>query len=312
MNLSQIFRTEATSAAQTHRASSRIAMPPSSLPLPSVQVRHYPIPHRLTPYIETAEARNLINAVGLRWHLVPTNCVGFGLLVGDPASDFELDGSGFESVIKGLLPRALGTWCSAPSVSIGVTMTPRALMCLPIEATDFGFGLWAHSREVFSRDLFTRLYSRVRDAPTLDAKVEALLGWLEHVLCDSNPAHGRQLAIGEAATQMRRFDAPSLADAARRVGVSPRQLERDFQRYLGATPRRYAQVAKVQQMAQLVWQGNSLADTAAALGFADQAHMTRVVHDVTGMPPATLLRRARDSPFARATGTPRMLRLTHV
>ncbi len=285
-------------------------MPPS--PSPSVQVRHYPIPDRLAPYIETAEARNMVDAVGLRWHLVPTNCVGFGLMVDDPVGGFELDSSGFESVLKGLLPRALGTWCIAPSVSIGVTMTPRAMMSLPMGAIDFGFGLWAHSRDIFARDLFTRLYAEVRDAPTLDAKMQALLRWLEHVLLDSRPAHGRQLAIGEVATRMRGIDAPSLADAARRVGVSPRQLERDFRRYLGATPRRYLQVAKVQQMAQLVWQGNSLADTAAALGFADQAHMTRLVHDVTGMPPATLLRRARASPFAQATGARPVLRLTHV
>jgi AraC-like DNA-binding protein len=279
---------------------------------PSVRIHHYPIPDRLAPYIETAEARNLVGAVGLRWHLVPTGCVGFGLSVDDPASNFELESSDFESVLKGLLPRALGTWCAQPNVSIGVTMTPRAMMLLPMEAIDFGFGLWAHSRDIFSRERSASLYRHVRDAPTLDAKMQALLQWLEQLLFDGRPAHGRRLAMGEVATLMRRFDSPNLADAARRVGVSQRQFERDFQRYLGATPRRYAQVAKVQQMAQRVWQGHSLADTAAALGFADQAHMTRLVHDVTGMPPATLLKRARASPFAHATGTTRTLRLTHV
>jgi methylphosphotriester-DNA--protein-cysteine methyltransferase len=69
---------------------------------------------------------------------------------------------------------------------------------------------------------------------------------------------------------------------------------------------------QVQQMAQLVWQGHSLANAAATLGFADQAHMTRLVHEVTGMLPAMLLQRARASPFARTTGMPRVLRLAEV
>jgi AraC-like DNA-binding protein len=284
--------------------------PPS--PSPSVQVHHHPIPDRLAPYIESAETRNFVGAVGLRWHVVPSGCAGFGLLVGDPANNFELECSVFESHLTGMLPRALGTWCDRRCVAIGVTLTPRAMMLLPMEAIDFGFGLLAPGKDIFSQALVARLYRQVRDAPTLDAKMQALLQWLELILFDGRPAHGRQLAMGEVATLMRRLDSPSLADASRRVGVSPRQFERDFQRYLGATPRRYAQVAKVQQMAQRVWQGHSLADTAAALGFADQAHMTRLVHDVTGMPPATLLRRARASPFAQATGTTRTLRLTHV
>ncbi len=288
-------------------------MPPSPTPPPpSVRVRRYPIPDRLAPYIETAESLNLINAVGLRWNLLPTNCVSFNMVVGDPERDFEFDASTFEALFRGLLPRAFGTWSDAPFTTIGVTMTPRAMMYLPMQGIDAAFSHWAHGPEIFGRESFARLYSQVRDAPTLDAKVQALLRWLEQVLFDSRPAHGRQLAIGEVATQLRGLDAPSLADASHRVGVSPRQLQRDFQRFLGATPRRYAQVAKVQQMAQLVCNGHGLADTAAALGFADQAHMTRVVHDVTGLPPATLLRRARDSPFAHATATSRTLQLTHV
>jgi AraC-like DNA-binding protein len=278
---------------------------------PSVQVQHHPIPDRLAPFVETAETRNFVGAVGLRWQVVPTGCAGFGVLVGDPAHDFELERSVFDTTLTGMMPRALGTWCDVPCVSIGVTMTPRAMMLLPMQAIDFGFGIWAPGSDVFSRDLFTRLYRQVRDAPTVPEKMQALLRWLEHVLFDGRPAHGRQLAMGEVATLMRRFDAPSLADAARRVGVSPRQFERDFQRYLGATPRRYAQVAKVQQMAQLVWQGHSLADTAAALGFADQSHMTRLVRDVAGMPPVTLLQRARASPFAPAGGSARTFRVRY-
>jgi AraC-like DNA-binding protein len=279
---------------------------------PSVQVQHHPIPNRLAPFIERAVTLNFVGAVGLRWHLVPTGCVGLTLMLGDPANDFELQAGAFRRTLTGMLHRAVGRSCDRPNVALSLALTPLAAAQLPMQAYDFSQSLSAQVEELFCRDLSARLYRLAHDARTLDAKMRALLQWVEQVLFDRRPTHGRQLAIGEVATLMRSLDAPSLADAARRVGVSPRQFERDFQRYLGATPRRYAQVAKVQQMAQLVWRGHSLADTAAALCFADQAHMTRVVHDVTGLPPATLLRRARASPFAQASGPWRTLRLTHV
>ena len=117
-------------------------MPPSPTPPPpSVRVRRYPIPDRLAPYIETAESLNLINAVGLRWNLLPTNCVSFNMVVGDPERDFEFDASTFEALFRGLLPRAFGTWSDAPFTTIGVTMTPRAMMYLPMQGIDAAFSL---------------------------------------------------------------------------------------------------------------------------------------------------------------------------
>jgi len=260
---------------------------------PAVHVHYHPIPDRLAPYIERAMTLNLVGAVGLRWHVVPSGCVAITVVLGDPANGFDLETRGFESAMWGLLTRSLGTWCERRCVVLNAALTPQAATQLPMEALESGNGVWIPSREFFCRNRLAGLSRQVRDAPPLADKMQALLQW-------------------EVATLIRGIDTPSLADAARRVGVSPRQFERDFQRFLGATPRRYAQVAKVQQMARLVGQGHGLADTAAALGFADQAHMTRLVKDVTGMPPAALLQRARASPFARATGTMRTPRLTHV
>jgi AraC-like DNA-binding protein len=281
---------------------------------PAVRVHHHPIPDGLVPYIERATIRNLVGAVGMRWQLVPTGCVGFTVRVGDPANGFDLQDSTFESWGTSLLTRSVDVLSKRDCIVLAVSLTPLAITRMPMEALalDQQFAANAPGSEIFSRGLIARLYRLVRDAPTVEAKMDALLQWFEHVLFDGRPAYGRRLAIGEVTTLIHSGSAstPSLADAARRVGVSLRQLERDFQRYLTTTPRRYTQVAKVQQMAQLVWQGHSLADTAAALGFADQAHMTRLVRDVTGLPPAQLLQRARASPFARATGTSRTLRLT--
>jgi AraC-like DNA-binding protein len=281
-------------------------------PSPQARVHHHPIPDRLAPYIERATIRNLVGAIGLRWQLIPTGCVGISVVAGDPANGFDLQNSTFEVWLTGMLTRSWGTWCPRNCVILGLALTPLAMMQLPMEALDLGFALSVPGNEIFGRHLIARLHRQVRDAPTIDAKMQALLQWFEQVLFDGSTAHGRRLAIAEVATSIRDAGTSNLADAARRVGVSQRQLERDFQRYLTTTPRRYMQVVKVQQMAQRVWQGHGLADTAAALGFADQAHMTRLVHDVAGMPPATLLQRARASEYARATGAWRALRLVEV
>ena len=108
----------------------------SALVLPTVAVHYHPIPDRLAPYIERAMTLNLVGAVGLRWHVVPSGCVAITVLLGDPANGFDLQTDGFESAMWGLLPRALGTWCERPSVVLNVALTPQAAMLLPMDALE--------------------------------------------------------------------------------------------------------------------------------------------------------------------------------
>ena len=110
---------------------------------------------------------------------------------------------------------------------------------------------------------------------------------------------------------MRGVRAPSIDEAADRVGVHRRQFERDFRFYFGTSPKRYAKVARVQQFAQLSYVGAGFASIAAELGFTDQAHMSHVVRDVTGLPPSELLERVNSSPLAQATRPFAQGRITH-
>jgi AraC-like DNA-binding protein len=87
--------------------------------------------------------------------------------------------------------------------------------------------------------------------------------------------------------------------------VSRRQLERDFGQWIGTSPRHLAQVARVQQVSRRAQTGATLADIAADVGFADQAHMCRVVRQLTGVTPQHFTN-PRTTPiaaaFRRATG----------
>lgn len=85
--------------------------------------------------------------------------------------------------------------------------------------------------------------------------------------------------------------AGGLFTLAELVGASPYRLSRAFPRELGVSVTKYRNRVRVgRALDQLERDESSLADVAASLGFADQAHLTRMVHDHVGQTPAALRR----------------------
>lgn len=70
-------------------------------------------------------------------------------------------------------------------------------------------------------------------------------------------------------------DPPSLAELAELAGLSRYQLLRRFSQAYGLPPHAWLQQQRNEHARQLIRQGRTLADAAAASGFADQSHMTR-------------------------------------
>lgn len=85
----------------------------------------------------------------------------------------------------------------------------------------------------------------------------------------------------------------SIGALARHSGLSARQIQRIFARETGMPPRSYLRLLRFRDAVAGV-QGDTsrLADTAAASGYADQAHMTREFRALGGLSPATARRRA--------------------
>lgn len=78
----------------------------------------------------------------------------------------------------------------------------------------------------------------------------------------------------------------SLTDWAEGVGLRPESVSRGFRQAYGLTPRTYRLVVRARRAFQdLLRTEVSLAEVAAQTGFADQAHMTRAVVQLTGRPP---------------------------
>lgn len=80
----------------------------------------------------------------------------------------------------------------------------------------------------------------------------------------------------------------TLADLARASGLSRFQVVRGFSRAFGLTPHAYLVQRRVDLARGLIAGGTTLADAAAASGFADQSHMTRAFVRRFGLPPGAL------------------------
>lgn len=77
----------------------------------------------------------------------------------------------------------------------------------------------------------------------------------------------------------------SLADLAAASGLSRYQVLRAFARATGLTPHAYQMQRRLLLARGLIRQGAALADAAAAGGFADQSHMTRLFVRAYGVSP---------------------------
>lgn len=94
-------------------------------------------------------------------------------------------------------------------------------------------------------------------------------------------------------------DAPSLAELAALAGLGKYQLLRRFCRVYGVTPYAWLLQHRAETARALIQRGTGLAQAAAASGFADQSHMTRVFARLFGLTPGQL------SPAADRAGTGR-------
>ncbi len=119
------------------------------------------------------------------------------------------------------------------------------------------------------------------DAPIEDLRFDDLIARLADALAAHDPAPQRIPAKAERAVRIAReyldeaCDLPSSATLERLTGLSRFELARQFRKCLGTSPHRYATMRRLDRARRLIAAGASLAEAAAACGFADQSHMTR-------------------------------------
>lgn len=72
-------------------------------------------------------------------------------------------------------------------------------------------------------------------------------------------------------------------------GLSPRQLQRRCRTAFGYGPKMLVRVLRMQRALELARRGQRLAEVSAVAGYADQAHLSREVRALAGVPMRTLL-----------------------
>lgn len=149
------------------------------------------------------------------------------------------------------------------------------------------------------------LESAIARAGDVPAQLRTFAAWLEARAAADGRLSRTALRAGRAAMRLCREPVLAIERAAAEQHVSRRQLERDFERWIGASPHHVTQVARVQRMARAARAGATLAHAAAQAGFADQSHMSRAVHQLTGLTPRRFVASQRTpiaAAFRAATG----------
>lgn len=142
--------------------------------------------------------------------------------------------------------------------------------------------------------------------PTLWGRDAALL---EERIASAEPAR-RRLLLEEAIRPLARAARPdelvlagleqlgrpgsSVAELSRTLALSERALRRRFDHAIGYGPKRLDRILRFRRFLQraALPRPDGLAAAAAALGYADQAHLTRECRDLAGLTPAELVERA--------------------
>jgi AraC-like DNA-binding protein len=130
-----------------------------------------------------------------------------------------------------------------------------------------------------------------RDAPLEDLAFDAIVTALADALaagdsgCRAAPDPACERAVRRARERLDAAGPVSSGELERLTGLSRFALTRHFERSLGTSPHRYAIMRRLERAKRLVAAGSSLAEAAAACGFADQAHMTRQFRKAYGLSP---------------------------
>jgi AraC-like DNA-binding protein len=129
----------------------------------------------------------------------------------------------------------------------------------------------------------------VDDAARDDAAFAALARWLgERRRHDPDT----RLAVEACAAIKADLELVRVDALEARMGLSTRALQRLFRRHVGAPPKFVIRRARLQEAAVRLERGEplTLADLAAELGYADQAHLARDFKHAVRLPPAAFAR----------------------
>ncbi len=134
-----------------------------------------------------------------------------------------------------------------------------------------------------------RLRDALLSAADASERLQRLGRWIEGRIHQRHGMGAQQRRTARAASVLQqRGGAVDLSLLAQQLGVTRRQLERDFQMWLGASPAGYARLVRFQRAAATISSGGRFLDAVFENDFADQSHLNRSFKALSGMTPGEL------------------------
>jgi AraC-like DNA-binding protein len=134
-----------------------------------------------------------------------------------------------------------------------------------------------------------RLRDLLRDARTRHQRLMCLGSWLESRMAQRHGFGLQQARAARAATLLQNLRRPLLVpELSDKLDVTRRQLERDFEKWLGTSPAFYGRLVRFQRAAGAVADGRRIVDVASEGGYADQPHLARTFRELGAMTPGDL------------------------
>ncbi|KNZ31252.1 MAG: hypothetical protein AD742_18905 [Methylibium sp. NZG] len=276
--------------------------PKQAAPAGTAHAHSIPIRGALLPYVSALTAVELDAAGPRALSVAPHESLVLSVTLGRGAGGIEQKGRHGELTRLTGIREWTGRFAGAGDcITLFALLTPLGLVHLldspPLASVP---RIRARLDQLLDRRLTRQLESDIACADTLDGKLHAFAAWLETRASVQRQQSPGALRAGRAAMSVCASPAEPMETLAAAQHVSRRQLERDFAQWIGTSPRHLARVARLQSVSRKAQSGAaSLADIAADVGFADQAHMSHAVQQLTGLTPRRFVRAGR-SPLAAA------------
>ncbi len=267
----------------------------------TAHARSIPIRGALQPYVSTLMAVELDATGPLSLAIAPHESLVLSVQLGRGPDCIEQKGKHGEITSLTGIRQWTGSFTGAGDcITLFALLTPLGSVQL-LESQPLAMvpRIRARVDELLDHRLTRQLESDIARADALEDRLHAFAAWLEERATSQRRLSTAALRAGRAAMRVCAAPAVSMETLAGEQHVSRRQLERDFGKWLGTSPRHLARVARVQAVSRRAQAGAGLADIAADVGFADQAHMSRVVQQLTGLTPRRFVRSGH-SPMAAA------------
>lgn len=260
-----------------------------------------PVSGALRPYVSALLAAEIKAAGPLPLAIAPHESLMLSVQLGRASQGIEQKGPHGENTCLTGIRNWTGTFNGAGNcITLFALLTPLgSVHLLESQPLDELPRIRALVAGMLDRKVTRHLESDIALAATLDGKLRAFAAWLESRATANRCLTRAAVRAGRAAMRVCHEPTAQIETLAREQHVSRRQLERDFGRWIGTSPRHLSQVVRVQAVSRRAQTGASLADIAAHVGFADQAHMSRVVRQLTGLTPRRFAG-ARATPMAAA------------